>query len=371
MTTYDQFSFDMCTKQNKRTNHAKEEIIIPWWKPSCSQEKPPYTYATLIAHALLSSEHGCLTLNEVYHWISKHYPYYVIGCGGWQNSIRHNLSLKKKTFSKTKRPTQDKNQRKKGCYWKLLKEAESDFIHALTKMGGQATRRNEWSTQENETNKNSSSSYFSLKRTTTLMPSTMFITRPEDYQHENDKKKKKAMDGHTSIKENTATTTASSLLDNATNHRKRKRLESNRQDNHHYQQQYQYKQQRRGSSIEPEDTFYDSGVDVDYHYKRPKQLDTTMTTTGAPVAPIFLDPLPPSTYSSSFLSHEQLFWQDSLSGEQARLEATCFPMDTSHSSLSYDGQTKSTCLTRLNDDQHSYFEQQHDIFDQFLCFDSI
>lgn len=60
--------------------------IIPWWTPSNPKEKPPYSYATLIAHAILTSQEGRLTLNDIYIWISDHYTAYSIGTGGWQVS---------------------------------------------------------------------------------------------------------------------------------------------------------------------------------------------------------------------------------------------------------------------------------------------
>ncbi|KAI8067137.1 hypothetical protein BC940DRAFT_212140, partial [Gongronella butleri] len=80
---------------------------------------PPYTYATLIAHALLSSDKGRLTLHDIYQWICGQYPYYSMANRGWQNSIRHNLSLNKKKFKKLARA-----ERQKGSYWTLVKEAK-------------------------------------------------------------------------------------------------------------------------------------------------------------------------------------------------------------------------------------------------------
>ncbi|ORX61350.1 winged helix DNA-binding domain-containing protein, partial [Hesseltinella vesiculosa] len=80
---------------------------------------PPYTYATLIAHAMLSSDEGCMTLHQIYQWISKKYPYYSMANRGWQNSIRHNLSLNKKKFKKLARA-----ERHRGSHWTLLKEAQ-------------------------------------------------------------------------------------------------------------------------------------------------------------------------------------------------------------------------------------------------------
>jgi hypothetical protein len=58
--------------------------IVPWWKPECRNEKPPYSYATLIAHAILSSKDGRLTLSDIYKWISEQYPFYKRGEKGWQ-----------------------------------------------------------------------------------------------------------------------------------------------------------------------------------------------------------------------------------------------------------------------------------------------
>ncbi|CAM0135350.1 unnamed protein product [Umbelopsis sp. WA50703] len=109
--------------------------IRPWWKASHPNEKPPYSYATLIAHAILSSPDGKLTLSDIYRWISENYPYYALGSHGWQNSIRHNLSLNKRSFVKLERRPSKQNPGK-GSYWSIIAGAERPFVENLTRKGG-------------------------------------------------------------------------------------------------------------------------------------------------------------------------------------------------------------------------------------------
>jgi hypothetical protein len=78
-------------------------------------EKPPYSYATLIIFAINSSYQKKLTLSQIYDWIISNFAYYKDTHTGWKNSIRHNLSLNK-CFRKVSRP---KGETGKGAYWEI------------------------------------------------------------------------------------------------------------------------------------------------------------------------------------------------------------------------------------------------------------
>jgi forkhead transcription factor HCM1 len=87
-------------------------------------EKPGISYANLIGMAILRSPQRKLTLSQIYKWISDTFRWYNLEDAGWQNSIRHNLSLNK-AFIKQERP---KNDPGKGHYWSIEPGKEHQFM---------------------------------------------------------------------------------------------------------------------------------------------------------------------------------------------------------------------------------------------------
>lgn len=85
--------------------------------------KPPLSYACLIAEAINSTEDKRLTLSGIYKYLADKYPYFRYTKSGWQNSIRHNLSLNK-AFRKMPRSVDEPG---KGMFWVI----DANFKHLV------------------------------------------------------------------------------------------------------------------------------------------------------------------------------------------------------------------------------------------------
>ncbi|KAJ9109712.1 hypothetical protein QFC19_001942 [Naganishia cerealis] len=85
--------------------------------------KPDLTYATIIYRALAGVDRGRGTLGQVCDWVANEWEWFRMNPeSGWQNSIRHNLSLNK-AFLKVPRVPED-DPESKGSVWIL------DPVHA-------------------------------------------------------------------------------------------------------------------------------------------------------------------------------------------------------------------------------------------------
>ena len=104
---------------------------------SAKDLKPPLSYATMIGQAIMNSDEEKLTLNNIYGWIMEKYAFYRHSQTGWQNSIRHNLSLNK-AFEKIPRRTDEPG---KGMKWQIVPSHRDEFTKRTARAVAKGTLR--------------------------------------------------------------------------------------------------------------------------------------------------------------------------------------------------------------------------------------
>lgn len=116
-------------KSSPAANYARGVMMestesIDYSADNAKDLKPPHSYAQLIGMAILSTQEQQMTLNNIYKWIMANYAFYRFNTGGWQNSIRHNLSLNK-AFTKIARRTDEPG---KGMKWMIEPTEFDNFV---------------------------------------------------------------------------------------------------------------------------------------------------------------------------------------------------------------------------------------------------
>ncbi|CBQ71503.1 conserved hypothetical protein [Sporisorium reilianum SRZ2] len=115
-------------------NQAQHAVPVDRIAHSRRRRRPPYSYSSMITQAISSSAEGRMTLREIYTWISTNFTGYPMSgpdSQGWQNTVRHNLSLGKIFIKKARtaqdiydscssgNPSQSQAARGKGGWWTL------------------------------------------------------------------------------------------------------------------------------------------------------------------------------------------------------------------------------------------------------------
>ncbi|KAF7727038.1 Forkhead box protein I1 [Apophysomyces ossiformis] len=137
-------------QQQQLHQHIISESFIPM-SPNLTRQprkrrRPPFSYSSLIAQAILESENERMTLRDIYSWIEKKYPaLYNAEDTGWQNTIRHNLSLNKCFRKVPKSELKDAVCHGKGGYWTIDPNHMARFKDGAFARGSSSSMRRRFS----------------------------------------------------------------------------------------------------------------------------------------------------------------------------------------------------------------------------------